>query len=76
MAVGLRLHSMADSLAIIYRDWGWLDEALEHAQESVETKERLGLLEVLPWAYHQLAAVQYTMGDSAVFSGPESERIG
>ncbi|MBN2041924.1 MAG: tetratricopeptide repeat protein [Spirochaetes bacterium] len=56
---------MRDSIALIYRDWGELDKALEQAQRSIAVKEKLGLVEVLPYAYYQLAAIQADMGNTA-----------
>ncbi len=54
---------MRDSVALIYRDWGELDRALEHAVRSIAVKEKLGLVEVLPYAYYQLASIQTDLGD-------------
>ncbi len=55
-------YSIRDNIAIIYRDWGDLDQALEYARKSIETKESLGLVEALPYAYHQLAIIQADLG--------------
>jgi two-component SAPR family response regulator/Flp pilus assembly protein TadD len=54
---------MRDSVALIYRDWGELDRALEQARRSIAVKEKLGLVEVLPYAYYQLASVQTDLGE-------------
>jgi ATP/maltotriose-dependent transcriptional regulator MalT len=53
---------MRDSVALIYRDWGELDRALEQAERSIAVKEKLGLVEVLPYAYYQLASIQTDLG--------------
>lgn len=58
-------YSMRDSIAAIYRDWGDLDQALEYARNSIKTKERLGLVEALPYAYHQLGVILADVGDTA-----------
>lgn len=55
-------YSIRDNIAIIYRDWGDLEQALEYARKSIETKESLGMIEALPYAYHQLAIIQADMG--------------
>lgn len=54
---------MRDSVALIYRDWGQLDEALEYAKRSVEVKESMGLAEALPYAYQQLGSVYLDYGE-------------
>lgn len=54
---------MRDSVALIYRDWGELDKALDQALRSIAVKEKLGLVEVLPYAYYQLASIQTDLGD-------------
>ena len=54
---------MRDSVALIYRDWGELDRAYEHATRSIAVKEKLGAVEVLPYAYYQLACIQVDRGD-------------
>lgn len=53
---------MRDSVALIYRDWGKLERALEQAKRSIAVKEKLGLVEVLPYAYYQLAIIQTDLG--------------
>ena len=58
-------YTMRDSVALIFRDWGELERALEHAHRSIAVKEKLGLLEVLPYAYYQLASIQTDLGDYA-----------
>ncbi|MBN2401171.1 MAG: hypothetical protein JXN64_02115 [Spirochaetes bacterium] len=54
---------MRDSIALIYREWGKLDRALEQAERSIAVKEKLGLMEVLPYAYYQLACIKTDIGD-------------
>lgn len=54
---------MQDSIAQIYKDWGHLDQALEHAIRSVTIKENLGIVESLPFAYSQLGYVYLEVGD-------------
>lgn len=51
-----------DSVALIYRDWGDLDEALHHAQEGVRAREEMGLTETLPYAYYQLGLISADLG--------------
>ncbi|MEW5785180.1 MAG: tetratricopeptide repeat protein [Bacillota bacterium] len=54
--------SLRDTIALIYRDWGDLDQALEYANNSIKTKEELGMIEALPFAYHQLAVICADLG--------------
>lgn len=56
-------YSQRTTLARIYRDWGELDKALKLIQEEIDTKERLGLIDDLPRAYHQLALIYNDLGD-------------
>ncbi len=52
-----------DSISVIYQDWGELDRAYEYAQQCVQVKEKLGLVEALPSAYIQLAGILGGRGD-------------
>ncbi len=56
-------YSQRTTLSSIYRDWGELDKALKLIQEEISTKERLGLIDDLPRAYHQLALICNDLGD-------------
>lgn len=56
-------YSQRTTLASIYRDWAELDKALELIREEISTKERLGLTDDLPRAYHQLALIYNDLGD-------------
>ncbi len=57
--------ALRDTMAMVYRDWGDLEQALEYAENSIQTKERLGLTEVMPFAYHQLAVILADLGEIA-----------
>ncbi len=57
--------SLQDSMATIYHDWGDLDLALDYAQSSIKIKERLVLIEALPYTYSQLALILDSMGEPA-----------
>ncbi len=54
--------SLRDSVAAIYYDRGDLEQALEYAQSDIEEKERLGMIEALPYAYKQIAMILADMG--------------
>lgn len=54
--------SLRDSVAAIYYDWGDLDQALEYAQSNLKEKEKLGVVEALPYAYKQVAMILADMG--------------
>lgn len=56
-------YSQRTTLSSIYRDWGELDKALKLISEEINTKERLGLIDDLPRAYHQLALICNDLGD-------------
>lgn len=56
-------YSQRTTLARIYRDWGELEKALELIREEINIKERLGLLDDLPRAYHQLALIYNDLGE-------------
>jgi ATP/maltotriose-dependent transcriptional regulator MalT/two-component SAPR family response regulator len=51
-----------DHMAVIYQDWGELDQALNLAQRNVAFKEKLGLVETLPSAYTHLACIYTELG--------------
>ncbi|NLP42164.1 MAG: tetratricopeptide repeat protein [Veillonellaceae bacterium] len=54
---------MQDSISTIYQDWGEFDKALDYAKRNVAIKENLGLDEVLPSAYIQLASIHADRGE-------------
>lgn len=56
-------YSQRTTLARIYRDWGELDKGLKLIREEISIKERLGLIEDLPRAYHQLALICNDFGE-------------
>ena len=49
--------SLGDSMAAISYDWGDLDQALHYAQNSIKIKERLVIMETLPYSYCHLAFI-------------------
>lgn len=55
-------YSQRTTLARIYRDWGEVDKAYELIKEEIATKEKLGFLNDLPRAYHQLALIYHDFG--------------
>ncbi len=57
--------SLWDSMAAISYDWGELQQALEYAQNSIKVKERLVLMEALPYAYSQLAVILAGLNEPA-----------
>jgi LuxR family transcriptional regulator, maltose regulon positive regulatory protein len=52
-----------DAIPYIYRDWGFLDKAMDWAQKSIAAKERYGMLETLPSAYCALSYIKFETGD-------------
>ncbi len=56
-------YSQKTTLAKIYRDWGELDKAVNLLKEEIDTMERLGLIDELPRAYHELALIYSDLGD-------------
>jgi LuxR family maltose regulon positive regulatory protein len=52
-----------DSISSIYMDWGELDYAFTHAKRNLEIKEKLGLTDLLPSAYLQLASIYVARGE-------------
>ncbi|WP_066497723.1 BTAD domain-containing putative transcriptional regulator [Abyssisolibacter fermentans] len=55
-------YSQRSTMARIYRDWGETDKAHELIIKEISIKERLGLLNDLPRAYHQLALIYHDYG--------------
>lgn len=56
-------YSQRTTIARIYRDWGELHKALKIIKEEISIKERLGLIEGLPRAYHQLGLICNDFGN-------------
>ena len=56
-------YALRDPIAMIYRDWGDLEQAKEYAVNSIKIKEELGLVEALPFAYHQMAVIAADFGN-------------
>lgn len=54
---------MADFISFIYLDWGECEQALDYAKRNVAIKEKFGLTDALPPAYHQLATVYSSQGE-------------
>ena len=56
-------YALRDPIAMIYRDWGDLEQVKEYAVNSIKIKEELGLVEALPFAYHQMAVIAADFGN-------------
>lgn len=57
---------MQDTIAILYKEWGQLDRALELARHNVMLKEKMGLTETLPSAYGYLGYIYAELGEAAL----------
>jgi ATP/maltotriose-dependent transcriptional regulator MalT/two-component SAPR family response regulator len=56
-------HWLEESRCWIYLGWGQLDQALEHAKQNLEAKEKLGPTGTLPAAYVYVGCVYTELGE-------------